>query len=704
MKNTFARSACALAACAVLGPALTPVHAQDATQADTAATQTIEVVGKRQNRISKGATGLPMDVKDTPQSISILEKEDLENFGTTGSNEALRLATGINVEQYETNRATFNSRGFEIQLTQIDGLGMSNDWGTVVGQLDTFLFDRIELIRGANGLLTGVGNASGTINYVRKRPTNKDSGEVGLTGGSYGQKRATLDVNKVFTEDGTWAGRVVVAHEDKDSYLRDLHDQRTSLYAVVDGQIGENGVLTLGVTALDAQQDSPMWGSLTLNYLSGGQAEFDVSASTSQKWTYWDTRSQSAFIEYSHALNDDWEAKFTYTHRKAEEDVQLLYAYAPAGGLNDDNTGLIGWPYASFVTTENDLFDANLTGRFKAFGRSHSLIAGVSHSKQKTATDTRAPAADDMFLPLPAFPYDGNAYAEPDWGPRTPTSGGEQALTRLYAATRIAVTDQLKLIGGVNAIHLERSGSSRYGSVVDATAYPDTEEISPYVGLTYDFSRDVLGYVSYSDIFQNQDQTDFDGEYLAPMKGVNVEAGVKAEWFGKQLLTTFAVFSAEQKGLATQAEGLTPDGNYWYRPVDAKSRGVEAEATGRIGRDTRVSLGVTHLDLDVPTAGDYPWVPRTTVNFRADTRLAALPALKLGIGGRWQSDVTNATGTVKQDAFFVANAFASYELNKQASVRLNVNNLFNEKYLGGLAYGAIYGAPRNASVSLAYKF
>jgi outer membrane receptor for ferric coprogen and ferric-rhodotorulic acid len=697
MNQTLVLSVVAAAACVAPGDA----HAQETS---TEATEKIEVVGKRETRISKGATGLPLTIKDTPQSISTIDKEDLENYGVTGSNEALRLSTGINVEQYETNRATFNSRGFEIQLTQLDGLGMSNDWGTVVGQLDTFLFERIELIRGANGLLTGVGNASGTVNYVRKRPTNKDSGEIGVTGGSYAHKRAMLDANKVFTEDGSWAGRLVMAHEDKDSYLRDLHDQRTSLYAVIDGQIGDNGVITFGVTALDAQQDSPMWGSLTLNYLSGGQAEFDVSASSSQKWTHWDTRSLSAFVEYTHALGNDWEAKLTYNHRKAEEDVQLLYAYAPAGGLNDDNTGLIGWPYASFVSTENNLFDANLTGHFKAFGRNHSLIAGISHSTQKTTTDTRAPAAEDMFLPLPAFPYEGDAYQEPDWGPRTPTSAGEQTLTRLYAATRVAVTDQLKLIGGVNAIHLERSGSSRYGNVVDATAYPDTEEFSPYVGLTYDVTPDVLGYVSYSDIFQNQDQTDFEGNYLAPMKGVNVEAGVKAEWFGKQLLTTLAVFSAEQKGLATQGDGLTPDGNFWYRPVDAKSRGVEAEATGRFGRDTRLTLGITHLELDVPTADDYPWVPRTTVNFRADTRLAALPQLKLGVNGRWQSKVTNAGGTVKQDAFFVANAFAAYDFNKQASLRLNVNNLFNQKYIGGLAYGAIYGAPRNATVSVNYKF
>ena len=197
MKNKFPLSACALATLALL----TDVHAQAIEKPqDKAETQRIEsvvVTGKRANRISKGATGLALELKDTPQSISTLDKEDLANFALTGSNEALGLATGINVDQYETNRTNFNSRGFNIQLTQLDGLGMTNSWGTVVGREDTFLFERIELIRGANGLLTGVGNTSGTINYIRKRPKNQDSGEFNVSFGSWGKKRAALDVNKV---------------------------------------------------------------------------------------------------------------------------------------------------------------------------------------------------------------------------------------------------------------------------------------------------------------------------------------------------------------------------------------------------------------------------------------------------------------------------------------------------------------------------
>jgi outer membrane receptor for ferric coprogen and ferric-rhodotorulic acid len=318
------------------------------------------------------------------------------------------------------------------------------------------------------------------------------------------------------------------------------------------------------------------------------------------------------------------------------------------------------------------------------------------------------PLPDDFAWPgLPAFPYAGDVYPEPEWGPRTPDSTGEQTLTRFYAASRLALTDGLKLIGGLNAIKLHRLGSSRYGNSGDL-GDSRISEVSPYLGMTYDITPDILGYVSYSDIFLNQEQVDFDGIALDPVRGVNYEAGVKAEWLDKKLLTTLAVFSAKALGqatyLGTHVAGHPRAGTYYYEPKDVDSQGVELEAVGRVGKLDKLAIGVTHLDVSTPDGNDNPWIPRTTVNLRYDTRFAALPQLQAGIAGRWQSDVTNSAGTVKQDSFLLANAFVAYDITDRSTVRLNVNNLFDKKYIGGLAYGAIYGAPRNATVSVNYKF
>lgn len=711
--HRFVMTTCAVAAAAALAPAHAqePAPAAAATAAapapaEAAKPEQIVVTAKRERRVSKGATGLPLEIKDTPQSISTLEQAEMADFGVTGSNEALALATGINVDLWETNRASFNARGFEIQLTQIDGLGMSNSFGVALGREDTFLFDRVELIRGANGLLTGVGNASGTVNYVRKRPRNTDSAEANLRLGSNGLRRVGLDVNRVLADDGSWAARVVVAHEDADSHLRALHNRRTSLYGVVDGQVGDNGTLTLGLTAVDAKQDSPMWGSLTLRRADGTQAAFPVGSSTSQDWTYWNNRHLNAFAEYTHRLAPDWEAKLSYSHRQADEATRILYAYSLSGVLNTDNTGLVGWAYRSAGDTTDRIVDANLSGAFQAWGQRHSVLLGLSQARQQTAVDTYAPQTN--FLAFPAFPYAGDVYPEPAWGPRAPSTRGDQRLTRLYGAARLSLAPAVKAIAGFNAVRLERSGASIYGNATSATLYPDTQEVSPYLGLTVDLTRDVMAYLSYSDIFQNQDQTDMRGEYLAPVKGVNTEAGVKAEWLDKALLTTFALFTAQQQGLATYAgivsdPGGPLDGKYWYEPKDVKSRGVEFEATGRLSRDTRLTVGYTQLRLTGPDGHDiYEWIPRKTVNLRLDSRLPFWPALRVGMGARWQSAVSKA-GAASQGAYLVANAFAAYDLNKSTTLRVNVNNLFDKTYIGGVTYGAIYGAPRHGAVSLEYR-
>lgn len=687
----------ALPAHAQSAPAETAAPATSNTEAPELATVVIKT--KRAHRVSKGATNLPMEVKDTPQSISTIDKDTLRDFGATDSNDALRYGIGLTVDEWETNRTSYSARGFDVMLTQVDGLGMTNAWGIAENQLDTFLFEKIELIRGANGLLTGVGNASGTINYVRKRPTNKDGGEAQFTLGSHGQKRVALDYNKVLSKDGQWAGRLVVAQEDKDSYLRGLGNQRTAISGIVEGQVGDNGILALGLTYQDAQQRSPMWGSLTLPYADGSLAEFDVSASTSQDWARWNNRTQSAFVEYTHALSPDWEAKLTYNHAEGDDATKLFYAYTFTGFLNPDNTGLVGWPYRSESTSSSDILDVNLTGRFNAFGRQHDAVFGLSHSKQKSLTESYAGAT---FPVLPAFPYAGDVYAEPAWGAKSVASDGDQNITRLYAASRLQLTDQLKGIFGVNAITLKRDGTAIYGGGTNLDN-ETTQKASPYVGATYDLTPNALAYASYSDIFQAQDQRTVQGAFLKPMKGVNTEVGVKAEWLDRKLLTTFAVFSAEQKGLATEA-GFDPVAQAsYYEPRDVKTRGFEIEATGRIGADTKLTAGFTSMKLTGPDGNDiYEWTPRRTLKLLADTRVGALPKLRVGSGLRWQSAVSKLAGA-SQDAYVLVDAFAAYELTDKATLRLNVKNLLDKKYIRSVTYGAIYGAPRTAALTLEYK-
>ena len=144
-------------AAAPAGDAAGATGSPDATDLDA-----LRVVGQRANRVSNGATNLDLSIRETPQSISVVTAEQMRSFGADSVNEALRLATGVRVDEWETNRTSFSARGFDILNTQVDGVGLPNGWGVTTGAIDVAGYEKVEVIRGANGLLTGVGNAAGT--------------------------------------------------------------------------------------------------------------------------------------------------------------------------------------------------------------------------------------------------------------------------------------------------------------------------------------------------------------------------------------------------------------------------------------------------------------------------------------------------------------------------------------------------------------
>jgi outer-membrane receptor for ferric coprogen and ferric-rhodotorulic acid len=697
--RSSSRNAVALALACV---STTPLA--QAASADSEILETVLITAKRADRVSKGAIGLDLEIRDTPQSISVVTSRQMEDFGADDINSALRLATGINVEEWETNRTNYMARGFEIKNTQVDGSGLPNDWGIVTGAMDAYGYQKIEVIRGANGLLTGVGNSSGTINYVRKRPTNVAQGSFAVSAGSFEQKRIEADYSMPFTANGAWAGRLVVAAEDEGSWLRDLSNDRVFVYGVVDGQLGEQSTLTLGYSYQQANTDGNMWGALVLSNSDGTQAEFGRSASTTQDWTFWDTTNQTAFAEYTYALAQDWNLKLTYNYRDYEDDSKLFFAFSQTGIDPDTGLGLSGWPGSWPTENAAHLVDLSADGQFEALGRSHEVIVGISYGAGRQTQFTRpVDAADPAFAALPPFPYPGNSTIEPAWGAQTVDGITNQELQRIYGATRLSLTEKLCAIVGFNFSEYHRDGH------LSGIPFDQTEsEWSPYAGVTYSLLDNLLLYASYSDIYQPQDQYDITGRYLAPSKGLNYEVGVKADWLEDRLLMTLALFTAEQKGLSTFA-GVTDDTRYYYEGVDVDSQGVELEISGRVGEFVEVVLGFTALKLEGDDGADiYEWVPRRTANLAVTAQVPTFTAVSFGVNGRWQSDnskldeYTNIV--IHQDSYAVLNAFARWDVTPQLYVRGNVRNVTDEKFISSLYQVGYYGEPRNYSVSVSYQF
>ena len=142
------------------------------------------------------ATRLVLTPRETPQSISVVTRQAMDDFGLNSIDEVMRHTPGITVATYDSDRTSYYSRGFAIQNFQYDGIPILQDAQYSSGHTltDTVIYDRVEILKGATGLLTGAGGPGGTINMVRKKPTAEFAGHIDLGAGSWDNYRSQVDV------------------------------------------------------------------------------------------------------------------------------------------------------------------------------------------------------------------------------------------------------------------------------------------------------------------------------------------------------------------------------------------------------------------------------------------------------------------------------------------------------------------------------
>ena len=215
-------------------------------------------------RENSTATKLDLSLRHTPQSVSIISSDLLKAFQLDDINQALALTPGIQVEKPETDRIYYSSRGFDITQFQLDGMGMPLSNNNIYGDIDTAMFERIEVLRGANGITAGAGNPSATINFERKRPTEELEANVTASVGSWSKARLVGDVSGAISDNVR--GRAVLVKEDKESYL-DRYEQDKALgYGVLEIDLTDRTLLTLGHSTQSNKTNGALWGG-TATYI-----------------------------------------------------------------------------------------------------------------------------------------------------------------------------------------------------------------------------------------------------------------------------------------------------------------------------------------------------------------------------------------------------------------------------------------------------
>lgn len=671
----------------------------------------IVVTGLRETRSSKGATGLDLDIQNTPQSVVQLDRATLDTFAFDSINTALRYANGVSVESVETERTNYFVRGFDIRQMQVDGVLMvtGDDY---VGSFDTSLYDKIEVIRGANGLLTGIGAPSGTINYIRKRPLNERQGALKLTTDRWGARRVDADFSTPLTESGSWALRLVGADSDEDTWIDRYNNRRQVAYAVVDGQLSKNAVLTLGASFQNSKTSNPLWGALPTVYSDGSEAHWDPSASNSMNWAFWDTETRSAFAELLYQLPGDWQLKLVTNFTNRKEDSETIWYDGRPDRLT--GLGLTGWP-GSYPGDSDVLFgDLSLSGKWRWGDREHGILIGVSENRERTKYWIRnVPQTDPVWGAAPTFfgTWNGSEIPRPAFGAPELASDFDSNLTRFYAAAQWQLSDAITLITGLHRFDVKKSGTAWWAPVNEGEA-----KTSPYAGAVWGVTDTVNLYASYSDIFRPQNELNEQGQFLGPSKGENLELGVKKTWLGGKLMSALALYQAEQSNYAEWDGYDDTSGLSWFRGVEIKTQGVEIDVSGRLNDAWTLQAGYTYLDLkDAGNGDERTYLPAHTVTLLSETDIPAVAGLSLAVSLRWQDEIhytsENTATLVSQPSYALLGLSANYDFNDHLSLRLNIDNVSNETYLNSLYWAdiyawdqAFYGEPRNATLRLAYEF
>ncbi|PLW82535.1 TonB-dependent siderophore receptor [Kineobactrum sediminis] len=643
------------------------------------------------------ATKLNLTLFETPQTVTAISRAQMDDFALNNISDLLNYTPGVTVEEVETDRTYYTARGFDIVNFQYDGVGVPFVSGLNLGQQDTAIYEKVEVVKGAAGLITGLANPSATINYVRKRPTDELQIGTRVSANEWNGVRLDGDISGALSANSR--GRLVVAREDSESYLDRHEDQTDLMYGIVEVDLTERTLLTLGHSYNKSASDGVMWGALPLRYADGTPTDYDVSTSNAPDWTFADSTQNQTFVELEHQLTGQWLFNAIYTRNTGDFNSELFYVYgAPS---REDETGLNGWAsaYSREETQEN--YDLFVSGGFQLGGREHQVVVGYNHS------DIQVDEAS-FTDPVGGFPVLGSDWAQgntprPDFvahNPATDASDIELSQKALYVSARLNATDNLSLLLGARRTKLDQKGIS-YGGSADAEA----EKTVPYYGVTYEIASDLMAYGSYSEVFKQQTWVNDQLRPLGAAEGDNTEIGLKKSFNNERAILTLALFQAQHSNLG-EFVGRNSQGIAIYEPRDIDSQGYEVELSGELIEGLNISAGFTRVDLEDDNGEDIrPYVPSKLVKMSASYRVPALPALKLGGVLKWQDDITTSSGLAEQQAYTLLDLALHYELSPTLSLAVNLANVTDEKYLNSLYWDqAFYGAPRNVQASVAWRF
>ncbi|WP_122522623.1 TonB-dependent siderophore receptor [Pseudomonas viridiflava] len=671
------------------------IDIQSATDIETAQGP---VQGYRATR-SASATRTDTSLHETPQSISVVTREAVEDIGATRLQDALDYAGGVGRANNFGGQGltTFTVRGVTTGEFYRNGFPINRGYPNMP---DANTIERLEVLRGPATTLYGRGDPGGTFNVVSKQPLAERSVTLGSQLNDQGMKRGTLDASGPLDDDGRFAYRLNVVGEGGDTFRDHVETERYGVTPVLSWQVDEATLITFEGDFM--RNNAP---------LDRGLTRYPAQTRTASQDTFFGEKdvgklhndNNMAQIRFDHDLNADW---------KLGGGIQMLDGSLKgdaieANGLAADGRTLgRNFNYRKLEWTDRDV-QLNVTGHFATGGFDHTLLAGVEYEDYDYKSIIRRSSGAVNAYTIDIF--------DPVYGQARPaltrTTTNDKENLKTYAAfvqDQVALTERMKLLAGVRFERFEHDYDT-FGVGVPFTNSDNA--VTPRLGLTYDLTDTVAVYANTARSFKpNTGASRLGGGFKAE-EGKSYEVGVKWEALDRQLSVDAALYQIEKQNVLTTDP---VDSTFSVPAGEVRSRGLDLNVVGNLTPEWRVMGSYAYVDAEVTKNNTLRSgtrllnIPEQTFSLLNvyEFQDGALRGLGLGAGGRYVDQRAGQTANTafSMDSYTVFDLLAFYKVNEHVKLNLDVKNVFDKEYEEG-AFGNVYaypGAPRTVQVGIAY--
>jgi iron complex outermembrane recepter protein len=658
---------------------------------------------------TRSAAGTKTDTPllETPQSISVVSREQMRDQAVQTFSEALRYTPGVVAEEYGGTYwvEQYMVRGFSNSFPYLDGLTTNSRYTLLAPTIDPYGLERTEVLRGPASVLYGQNVPGGLVNLVSKRPSDTPINEVQIQAGDPAGAQTAFDFSGPIDKDGTLLYRLTGLARSYDTQIDNVDAKRyfiapaftwkpstdTTFTILANLQHSEGGVLTQNLPAVGTLYPAS-FGKIPTNFFAG---EPDLNTSN--------TTSESVGYSFEHRFDEVWTVRQNLRYYRDD----LSGSSVGTSGYDASSSSTLD-RYTLAEVAHQTIFavDNQAQAKFDTFGVQHTALLGVDyyHSSDRWVEWDGSASSLNVLAPI---------YGRPFSFPTLPDYATNDTISQVgvYAQDQIK-WNRFVFTGGLRQDWADTATNENDTSAVLATSQHD-KDLTGRAGLVYLFDNGIAPYVSYSTSFLPTVGVD---EFLVPFKPTTAkqeEVGVKYQPTGSKSFVMLSAFNIVEDNV------LTPDPNpaninNQVQTGQIRVRGIEASATAQTNDGWKLIASYSFLDGEITAdnsgdVGNRPKdVPHHLANLWVDKTIQTGLLAGFGAGGglRYVGDhYGDNANTLLIPGTLLVDAALHYDY-RNWRFQVNAKNLFDKSYVATCdnAEFCYYGLRRTVLGTMTYHW